>query len=82
MVFRKKSRGDFETRFKQGYSHPRKGKTYQISWTAQLKPFTRLCKEKTKILQMEESLQVRLLRPMENDLQEVEKCQSHSKSDG
>ena len=31
---------------------------------------------------MEESLQVRLLRPMENDLQEVEKCQSHSKSDG
>ena len=78
MVFKKKSRGDLKTRFKRGRVVPMKGKTFKICWEAECQPFKRLFKEETEILQQEDDLQIRLLRPKANKITEVEKCDSKS----
>ena len=55
-----------------------KGKTFKICWEAECQPFKRLFKEETEILQQEDDLQIRLLRPKENKITEVEICDSKS----
>ena len=55
-----------------------KGKTFKICWENECQPFKRLFKEETQILQKEDDLQIRLLRPKENKIPEVEKCDSKS----
>ena len=78
MVFNKKSRGDLKTRFKTGRVDPMNGKTLKICWKIECQPFKSLFKEETQILQQEDDLQIRLLRPKANNITEVEKCDSKS----
>ena len=78
MVFKKKSRGDLKTRFQRGRVDPMKGKTFKICWEIKCQPFKRLFQEETQILQQEDDLQIRILRPKANKTTEVEKCDSKS----
>ena len=78
MVFTKKSRGDLKARFKRGHADPMNCKTFKICWENEFQRFKRLFKEETQILQQDDDLQIRLLRPKENKIPEVEKCDSKS----
>ena len=76
MVFKKKSRGDLKTRIKRGRVDPMKRKPFKICWEIECQPFKRLFKKQTQILQQEDDLQIRLLRPKANKITEVERCDS------
>ena len=77
MVFRKKSRTDFQTRFKKGSLPPNKGKTLvKENKKDTQKPSVRLTKEWHQLITENATAvpPVRFLRPMQTERPEIEKC--------